>query len=68
MARNVLELLPVTEKDITADEYLNLTDEERAGIKDVKIIPPRIGARDFVRFRVTMKSPIFQMRTLRKPG
>ena len=59
-------LFPVTEKDITAEEFLSLTEEERAKIRYVKIIPPRIGHQDFGKFKVTMKSPMYQVRVQRK--
>ena len=62
------DLFPITEKDITAEEYLNLTEEDRAEFTEIRIIPAKIGSRSSVRFRVTTKSPIFQIRVLRKSG
>ena len=60
MPLDLRDLFPVTEKTITAEEYLNLTEEDRAEFREIRIIPPKIGSRDFVQFRVTTKSPICQ--------
>ena len=68
MRLDLRDLFPVTEKIMTAEEYLNLTEEDRSEITEIRTIPPKIGSRDFVQFRVTTKSPIFQTRVQRKSG
>ncbi len=66
MSVATFDLFPVTEKNLTAEEFLSLTEEERGKIRCVKIIPPRIGRRDFGGFKVTMKSPVYHVRLQKK--
>lgn len=57
---NTLDLFPVTEEVISFKKFLALTDEERAAIETIKIVPPRLGRAGFGKVIVQYKSPIYK--------
>ena len=54
------------EELISPEEYLNLTKEQKAEIKDIQIVPPRIGSRSLGLFRITRRSPVYEIEGIRK--
>lgn len=60
------DLFPEEEDFISPSEYLNLTEEEKAEIKDIQIIPPALGSRGFGMFRIIRKSPSYRIKQFRK--
>ncbi len=49
------------EEVISPSEYLHLTAEQKAEIKDIRIVPPKIGSGTFGMFRVTRKFPAYRV-------
>ena len=50
------------EEVISPSEYLNLTEEQRKEIEDIRIVPPKIGSGSFGMFRVIRKFPAYRVR------
>lgn len=50
---------PLLQEDLTPKEYLQLLQESPGIIKETKIIPPKLGGRDFGRIRVRYRYPYY---------
>ncbi len=55
-------LFPVSHKDISPQEFLTMREVEKANIKSIEIIPPKIGKNDFGKIRVELKTPLYDVR------
>ena len=55
----LLNAAPRRRSRLSASDSLRLTPEDRANIAQVRIIPPKLGNRDFGGFEVTYKRPVF---------
>lgn len=51
---------PIQEEILTPDKYLKLTKSERASIREIQIIPPKVGTPNFGKIRVKYKNIIFR--------
>jgi hypothetical protein len=45
---------------LTAEEYLNLTDNEKKNIEGTVIMPGKLGTRDFGKIKVFYKTPLYK--------
>lgn len=45
---------------ISPEEYLKLTDSDKANIESSKIIPPSLGSNDFGKIEINYKYPIYK--------
>lgn len=46
---------------ISIDDFLNLTEEDKSNIRQIKLIPPDLEEDDFGRMQVFYKSPIYEI-------
>ena len=57
---SILEVRPITEEVLTPSQYTKLSADEKAKIKDVKIVAPKLGDRGFGGVRVIYKNAIYR--------
>ncbi len=55
-----LDIFPVTEGTLSFEKFVSLTEEERAKIEEVRILPPRLGRSGFGKIIVKYKTPIYK--------
>ena len=56
-----ISVYPKTRRILTPLEFLKLSPDERAKLKSVRIIPPRLGEWDFGKIVVEYRHPIYEM-------
>jgi len=61
VAKAVLEARPVSEELVTPQQYIDLTDKERARIKSASIVPPRLGDKHFGKILLQYKSATYKV-------
>lgn len=59
MSREI-QVIKFDSETISPEKYLNLSENEKLNISQVKIVPPQLGQKDFGKIQVTYKSPIFK--------
>ena len=47
------------EYTVTPAEYLAMPAAERANIKEIEVIPPRLGSNNFGMFKIIRKHPVY---------
>lgn len=52
----------VTDEILTPRQFLDLSKEEKSNIIESKIIPPQLGKKEYGKFKVTYKDPIYAIR------
>lgn len=50
-----LDIRPVTEQELTPEEFLKLMKNNRSAVKSSKIVAPRLGEQGFGKIRVVRK-------------
>ncbi|MDO4709056.1 MAG: hypothetical protein Q4B94_04435 [Pseudomonadota bacterium] len=56
----VIDTLSIREEVLTPKQYMSLTAEEKARIKDAKPVPPKLGEHGFGGILVRYKSPVYR--------
>jgi len=59
--KNIIDLTPRRTKVVRPDEFLDMTPEERSNAKKVTFCPPKLGDKDFGKFVVTLKQPVYSL-------
>jgi hypothetical protein len=57
--RKDISLTPLRFQVVTAEEFLKLYEEKSSEIQSVKIMPPRLGNKDFGKILIEWKNPVF---------
>ncbi len=59
-----IEALKLDTEDLELEEYMALTESQRANIKSIKIVPPRLSGfqldDDFGKIKVKYKTPMYK--------
>lgn len=55
-----LTFAPIYYEYLTAEQYLNLTEEKINNVASIKIIPPKLGEEGFGKIFVEYIKPIYQ--------
>ncbi|WP_321913539.1 hypothetical protein [Paraburkholderia sp. J11-2] len=55
-----IDVLPVESEILTPSEFLKLMTTKPSMIKESKVVPGRLGTKDFGSFRVTYTRPIYK--------
>lgn len=56
----ILEARPITEEVLTPQQFTKLSKQEKAAIKEVKIIAPKLGSKGFGGVKVVYKNVIYK--------
>jgi len=64
--RPAIDLFPLYDRILSAEDFLKLTPEEKRDIESVRIILPQLGKKGFGRFKIRTKKPSYVSRYGRK--
>ena len=54
-----IRMTPLRIQIVTAEEFLVLYEQKASEIRSAKIIPPRLGNKDFGKIMIEWKNPVF---------
>lgn len=57
--RKYIELRPLHSEIVTPERYVQIFERERDNIESVKVIPGTLGSKDFGKFYVQRKRPVY---------